>query len=124
MTGGLKTVNGMVNALQTVDGVGLARTLCQEPHFCSHILSSQITGAILQKLDPNNFDITAVAAGVQIKQIGKDLQPINLGLQENTESFLQSVSQWAQDLAEDKKGQFNEFPVLSNYHVPYNTGVA
>jgi 2,4-dienoyl-CoA reductase-like NADH-dependent reductase (Old Yellow Enzyme family) len=32
VTGGLKTIGAMVAALKHVDGVGLARAVCQEPH--------------------------------------------------------------------------------------------
>ena len=63
ITGGFKTAAAMVKALQTVDGVGLARPLCQEFNFCNDILSGKIKGAIRQRLDENNFGLTNIAAG-------------------------------------------------------------
>lgn len=63
ITGGFKTVGAMVKALKTVNGVGLARPVCQEPRFCADILAGKIKGAIKQRIDENNFGLTNVAAG-------------------------------------------------------------
>ena len=65
VTGGLKTVGAMVKALDTVDGVGLARPVCQEPRLCADILSGKINGAIKQGMDEQNFGLTIAAAGSQ-----------------------------------------------------------
>ena len=63
ITGGFKTVGAMVKALNTVDGVGLARPVCEEPRLPNDILSGKVKGAIKQRLDDNNFGLTNVAAG-------------------------------------------------------------
>ena len=65
VTGGFKTVGAMVKALDTVDGVGLARPVCQEPRLCADILSGKVKGAIKQRVDDQNFGLTNVAAGSQ-----------------------------------------------------------
>ena len=65
VTGGFKTVGAMVEALDTVDGVGLGRPVCQEPRLCADILSGKVKGAIRQALDEQDFGITSVAAGTQ-----------------------------------------------------------
>lgn len=65
ITGGFKTVGAMVKALDTVDGVGLARPVCVEPRLCADILSGNVKGAIKQRLDDNDFGLTNVAAGSQ-----------------------------------------------------------
>ena len=88
ITGGFKTVGAMVKALDTVDGVGLARPVCQEPRLCADILSGKVKGAIKQRLDESNFGITNVAAGSQIRMIGKDQEPIDLSREENEEAFM------------------------------------
>ncbi|KAF7187358.1 NADH-dependent flavin oxidoreductase nadA [Pseudocercospora fuligena] len=101
ITGGLKTVGAMVNALQTVDGVGLARPVCQEPRLCKDILEGKVKGAIEQKLDQDNFGITNVAAGTQIRQVGKDQEPIDLSVQENVDAFMKDMGAWAEKAAKD-----------------------
>lgn len=108
----------MVKALETVDGVGLGRSLCQEPNLCD-ILSGAINGAMLQKLDLQNFGTTAGAAGVQITQIGHDIQPINLSLQENVAKVFDALGEWMAAKKDDV--ELCGFPVLSGYDVPYNT---
>lgn len=101
VTGGFKTVGGMVSALETVDGVGLGRPVCQEFHLCKDILDGKITGAIDQKLDQQNFGLTNVAAGTQIRQVGKDQEPIDLSQQENVDAFMEDMGTWGQKMQED-----------------------
>jgi hypothetical protein len=121
VTGGLKTVEGMVKALETVDGVGIGRALCQEPNLCAHILSEQVKGAMLQKLDMLDFGATAGAAGLQISQMGKGLQPIDLSLEANVMKLFGTLGAWAAKRQEDL--EMYEFPVLPDYNIPYSTAV-
>jgi hypothetical protein len=121
VTGGLKTVEGMVKALDTVDGVGIGRALCQEPNLCAHILSGQVKGAMLQKLDMLDFGATAGAAGLQISQMGKGLQPIDLSLEANVMKLFGTLGAWAAKRQEDL--EMYEFPVLPDYNIPYSTAV-
>jgi 2,4-dienoyl-CoA reductase-like NADH-dependent reductase (Old Yellow Enzyme family) len=55
VTGGFKTVGAMVKSLGAVDGIGLARPVCQEPHLCRDILEGKVKGAIKQRLDDSNL---------------------------------------------------------------------
>jgi hypothetical protein len=121
VTGGLKTVEGMVKALDTVDGVGIGRALCQEPNLCAHILSGQVKGAMLQKLDMLDFGATAGAAGLQISQMGKGLQPIDLSLEANVMKLFGTLGAWAAKRQEDL--EMYEFPALPDYNIPYSTAV-
>ena len=101
VTGGFKTVSAMVNALNTVDGVGLARPACQEPRLCADILSGKVKGAIKQRLDESNFGLTNVAAGSQIRMIGKDQEPIDLSKEENEQAFMKDMGHWRDLMAHD-----------------------
>ena len=101
ITGGFKSVGAMVNALNTVDGVGLARPICQEPRLCSDILSGKVKGAIKQRLDESNFGLTNVAAGSQIRMIGKDQEPIDLSKEENEQAFMKDMGHWTDLMAHD-----------------------
>ncbi|KAL1858526.1 hypothetical protein Plec18170_002725 [Paecilomyces lecythidis] len=116
VTGGLKTVEGMVKALDTCDGVGIGRALCQEPYLCAHILSGKVKGALLQKLDMQDFGLTGATSGLQIKQIGQDLQPIDLSKEENVTKVLTAMGAWI----EAKKTDQNliQFPEIEGYNVP------
>ena len=101
VTGGFKTLGGMVEALKTVDGVGLARAVCQEFHIARDMLDGKVTGAIDQKLDQQNFGLTNVAAGTQIRQVSKDQAPIDLSVQENVDAFMKDMGSWGQKMQED-----------------------
>ncbi|CAF9903006.1 MAG: hypothetical protein HETSPECPRED_000085 [Heterodermia speciosa] len=101
VTGGFKTVGAMVNALNTMDGVGLARPVCQEPRLCADILSGKVQGAIKMRLDESDFGITNVAAGTQIRMIGKDEEPIDLSKEEYEEAFLKDMRHWSDLQAHD-----------------------
>jgi hypothetical protein len=99
--GGLKTSAAMVHALKTVDGVGLARPVCQEFHLPRNILDGKVKSAIQQKLDQQNFALMTVAARTQTRQVGKDEQPVDLSDEKNVDTFLKGMGQWGQKTAED-----------------------
>lgn len=101
ITGGFKTVSAMVKALDTVDGIGLARPVCQEPRLAADILAGKIKGAIKQRLDDNNFGLTNVAAGSQIRMVGKDQEPIDLSKEENEKAFMHDMGDWSDKMAHD-----------------------
>jgi 2,4-dienoyl-CoA reductase-like NADH-dependent reductase (Old Yellow Enzyme family) len=121
ITGGLKTVGAMVKALETVDGIGLARPVCQEPHLPKDILEGKVTGAIHLKLDDNNFGLTNVAAGTQIRQIGKDEEPIDLSDDNNVEAFQKDMETWSKKLGEDKDMEEFGYIDLSQAGKPYGS---
>lgn len=101
ITGGFKSVGAMVDALNTVDGVGLARPVCQEPRLCADILAGKVKGAIKQRMDESNFGLTNVAAGTQIRMIGKDQEPIDLSQEGNEQAFMKDMGQWADVMGKD-----------------------
>ncbi|KAJ9490825.1 hypothetical protein VN97_g2451 [Penicillium thymicola] len=104
VTGGFLTVAAMETALKTVDGVGLARTLCAEPHLASDIVSGRIrSGAINAGLSQYDYGMTEVVAGVQMRQIGNDRAPIDLTKEDNLKAFETSVAKWERDLEADSE---------------------
>ena len=54
----------MVNALKTVDGIGLGRPVCHEFDLPSKILKGTVKSAI-ENLDEQDYGPTSVAAGTQ-----------------------------------------------------------
>ena len=120
VTGGFKTAGAMINALQSVDGVGLARPVCQEPHLPLDILQGKALGAIKQKIDIDNFGLTNVAAGSQIKQIGRDQEPIDLSIETEVEAFNKDMGTWSEKMANNKDGWNYGFIDFENAKVlPY-----
>jgi 2,4-dienoyl-CoA reductase-like NADH-dependent reductase (Old Yellow Enzyme family) len=123
VTGGLRTVLGMIKALDSVDGVGLARPVCQEPHLAKDILEGKVDSVLVSKLDQQDFGLTSVAAGTQIRQVGRDQQPIDLSRQENVEAFQKDMESWGKKLAEDgtKMNEFGYVDIVSQGASPYGS---
>lgn len=119
ITGGLKTVGGMVKALDIVDGVGLARPVCQEPRLPKDILSGKVTGALHLKADDNDFGLTNVIAGTQIRQLGKNQEPIDMSDEKNVEAFKKDMEAWTKKLGEDKELKEYGYIDLSQAAQPY-----
>lgn len=101
VTGGFKTGGAMVEALKSVDGVGLARPACQEPRLPKEILEGKIKSAIKQRPDENNFGLTNVVAGSQIRQMGKDHEPIDMSSEENEQAFMKDMGAWGDKMSKD-----------------------
>ncbi|KAF7881255.1 hypothetical protein EAF00_011928 [Botryotinia globosa] len=103
VTGGFKTVGGMVSALDTVDGVGIARPAAQEFRLPKDILEGRVTGAKKMAVDENDFSFTNIAAGTQMRQVGKDQEPIDLSIEKNVEIFRKEMGIWGAKMAADKE---------------------
>jgi 2,4-dienoyl-CoA reductase-like NADH-dependent reductase (Old Yellow Enzyme family) len=101
VTGGFHTASGMVQALLTVDGVGLGRSITQEPRLPKELLAGTVQGAIQQKLDPQDFFKTSPAAGAQMLQIAQDEEPIDLSDDANVELFEKNLGEWMQEMQKD-----------------------
>lgn len=122
VTGGLKTASAMVDALQTVDGVGLARPVCLEPELPRQIIAGEVDAAIDQLTDDNDFGMTNVAAGTQIRQLGKDQQPIDLSDENNLKAFQKDIGTWTKGFEEDNDGsKYGFVDIESVQSVPYSS---
>lgn len=124
ITGGFLTLDGMVNALKTVDGVGLARPVCQEFHFTKDLLDGKISGAIEPKVDRDNFGLTNVIAGTQIRQVGKDQEPIDMSVQDNVDAFTKDMGSWTEKLKKGGASAYGYVDIESAKTEPYKTAAA
>ncbi|KAK4452509.1 hypothetical protein QBC34DRAFT_26428 [Podospora aff. communis PSN243] len=124
VTGGLRTVSGMVRALETVHGVGLARPVCHEFDLPKRILSGEAQGAIDYLLDDQDYLLTDVAAGTQVKIVGYDKAPLDMTQQSIVDSFNKSMAAWFQQLTTDTTNSFYGWvdvdeELLQPYGTPY-----
>jgi 2,4-dienoyl-CoA reductase-like NADH-dependent reductase (Old Yellow Enzyme family) len=125
ITGGFRSVGAMVKALDTLDGVGLARPFAQEPHLCKDILEGKITGAIKQIIDDNNFGLTNIAAGAQLRQISENLEPIDLSHQENLDALMKDIGTWSERMANYSRMHSYGYPEITSVRtVPFRTALA
>ena len=125
VTGGFKTVGAMIDALATIDGIGLGRPACQEPNLPKDILSGKVKGAIKVRLDENNFGLQVVAAGTQMQQISNDHQPIDLSQEAMAEAFSKSVAAWMDKLSKDSERKMSGYVDVTEVSpIPYGTARA
>jgi 2,4-dienoyl-CoA reductase-like NADH-dependent reductase (Old Yellow Enzyme family) len=124
ITGGFKTLDGMAGALKTVDGVGLARAVCQEFHLTKDILDGQVMGAIKQKVDQDDFGLTNVIAGSQIRQVGKDQEPIDMSVQENVDKFFEDMGDWQKKMSSGDAGNYGYVDIEHAKTEPYKSVTA
>ncbi|KAF2838250.1 FMN-linked oxidoreductase [Patellaria atrata CBS 101060] len=103
ITGGFRSVGAMVAALSTVDGVGLARSVAQEPRLLKDILSGNVHSAIKPMIEENNALASFLAARTQMTQIGNDHEPIDLGQETNAKGFFADIETFMKEAAEDVK---------------------
>ncbi|EWZ28396.1 uncharacterized protein FOBCDRAFT_138844 [Fusarium oxysporum Fo47] len=102
VTGGFRTVSAMVKALDVVDAIGLARPFCAEPTLAKDILSGAIkTGTVIPDIDTQDYGLTEVVAGTQMRQLGRNQAPMDLSKPEVVEAFQQSFAKWEALLEED-----------------------
>ncbi|KAB2578889.1 NADH-dependent flavin oxidoreductase nadA [Lasiodiplodia theobromae] len=101
VTGGFKTGAAMVDALKSVDGVGLGRPACQEPRLPKDLLQGKVQSAIQQRPPDNDFALSNVVAGSQMRQLGKDHEPIDMSDEENEKAFMKDLGAWGEKMAKD-----------------------
>ncbi|KAH7554752.1 hypothetical protein J3E72DRAFT_441928 [Bipolaris maydis] len=122
ITGGFKTAPAMLDALSTVDGIGLARPVCLEPELPRQILAGELDAAIKQRIEDGDFGTSLVAAGAQIKQLGKGEQPIDLSDEADFAAFLKDLGAWAEAKKDPKT--YGHMDVKSVKAAPYGTPLA
>ncbi|KAI1406993.1 NADH:flavin oxidoreductase/NADH oxidase-like protein [Hypoxylon sp. FL1857] len=103
VTGGLRTVGGMVRALDTVDGVGLARPLCEEWHLCKDMLEGKVDGAIITGIDPGDFWLSLMAGNRQIRLVGMGLEPPQSWKRGALEALKAAYPEWSSRKSTDRE---------------------
>lgn len=101
ITGGLRSVPAMLNALKVVDGIGLGRPATQEPDICKKILSGESDGARKLLISDDQFALTLGASATQIRQMGQDHEPIDLSQQDQVAALVKDMQSWQAKVAED-----------------------
>lgn len=125
VTGGFKTVGAMVDALTTIDGIGLGRPACQEPNLPKDILAGKVQGALQWRLDESNFGLQVVAAGTQMQQISRDQAPIDLSQRHLADAFARDMGVWLEKVQQDSERKMHGYVDIESVSpIPYGTAKA
>ncbi|PWN91401.1 NADH oxidase [Acaromyces ingoldii] len=94
VTGGFRTAKAMVNAIEdkSTDGIGLARPVCQEFDLPKLLIEGKVSSAKKLLLNEQDFVITNVAAGTQIRQVGKGQKPFDAADAGQVENFQKTIA--------------------------------
>ncbi|KAF2228714.1 FMN-linked oxidoreductase [Viridothelium virens] len=103
VTGGLRTVGGMVRALDTVDGVGLARPLCEEWHLCKDMLEGKVDGAIVTGIDPGDFWLALMAGNRNIRLVGLGAEPAECWRKGVIDELKATYDEWKSNKSTEKE---------------------
>lgn len=122
VTGGLRTVKGMVDALDTVDGVGLARPVTHEFDLPAKILRGEVPSAINILLDEQDFATTNVAAGTQIRLVSNDKEPLDLSREAHMKVFQDSMGKWGEKMSQNEdNSKFGYVDIFGVQLEPFGT---
>ncbi|KAJ3547697.1 hypothetical protein NM208_g1381 [Fusarium decemcellulare] len=104
-SGGFRTGPGMVSAISTVDGIGLARAAAQEPSLPKDLLSGTVTG-VIRPITPfvDNYHLSVALAGAQLGQIATNQHPLDSSDSERTQGVLRQLQTWTTTLVGDRPG--------------------
>ncbi|KAH7303283.1 NADH:flavin oxidoreductase/NADH oxidase [Stachybotrys elegans] len=120
ITGGMRSAAAMVDALKTVDGVGLARPAAQEPRIARDILEGRITSAIRPIEGLEDLGRGFRLAGTQLTQVGKGEEPFDASDKKLADSYLLDFDKWYKDLLDDgDKLEHHGYIRLSTEQRPY-----
>ncbi|KAF9766376.1 hypothetical protein IL306_001235 [Fusarium sp. DS 682] len=94
-SGGFRTALGMVKAIGTVDGIGLARPAAQEPMLSKDILTGNITGAIKPiSIFIENYHLALALTGGQLGQIAMGRDPPDSSDSERIQGIVRKLETW------------------------------
>lgn len=103
LTGGLRTVGGMVRALETVDGIGLARPLVQEFDLCKDILKGKVTGCLVPKIELGEFWLSLMAGNRIIREVGQGKEPLELWKDDVVAELRRGYDLWIDNKSSDRE---------------------
>ncbi|KNG89829.1 hypothetical protein ANOM_002849 [Aspergillus nomiae NRRL 13137] len=96
LTGGFRSAEGMLKGLETLDG-GFRR--------------------LVPRINQYDFGLAAVAACIQMRQMGTGLAPIDLSIPQGADSVTAAVASWAERKAKDRSEAAIQPPVVPGYAV-------
>ena len=101
-TGGFRTAAAMIEAVEsgTTDGIGLGRPVTQEFDLPRKLINGQLSAATDSHLDQQNFGVTNVASGTQMRQVANKFQPFDQSNKQDFDTFNDVMGRWMKDAGE------------------------
>ncbi|KAK8033482.1 hypothetical protein PG991_002880 [Apiospora marii] len=120
VTGGLRSAAAMVDALGTVDGVGLARPAAQEPRIARDVLEGRVSSAVRPVEGLEDLGRGFRLAGTQLAQVARGEEPFDASDEGMARAYLADFDKWYQALVDDgDKLEHRGYIQLSTPQRPY-----
>ena len=120
ITGGLRTTGAMIEALDTVDAVGIARPAAQEPWIARDLLNGKISGTIHPIAPFDNDSVMSNGmAGAQMRQVAFGRMPFISSDEMAMEDFKKQRAVHDDLTKEDHEKKNTWFVHLSSDPAPY-----
>ena len=112
----------MVKALDSgVQGVGIGRPTTDEFDLPKKIISGEVKGAVQMLGDLQNFGLTSVAAGTQMRLVSEGKAPLDLSNEEHYAAFMKSMGKWAEKRQSAGLDMYGYVDVEDFKLIPYGT---
>lgn len=100
VTGGFRTAKAMIEAITngSTQGIGLARPATDEFDLPNLLIQGKVPSSRKTLFDENDFGITNMAAGTQIRQVANGQKPFNVTDPKQVEEFKQVAGKAMQDM--------------------------
>jgi 2,4-dienoyl-CoA reductase-like NADH-dependent reductase (Old Yellow Enzyme family) len=120
ITGGLRSAAAMVDALDVVDGVGLARPAAQEPRLANDILTGLVSSAIRPIKELEDVPMGVPLAATQLGQIAMGQEPLDASDEKESKAYLGDHKIWYDAMMAGVDNlQFGGYVKLSTPQRPY-----
>lgn len=98
-TGGFRTAAAMIEAIEsgTTDGIGMGRPVTQEFDLPRKLINGQLSAATDSHIDQQNFMITNVASGTQMRQVANKIQPFDQSDKQDFDAFNDVMGNWMKE---------------------------
>ncbi|KAI1085193.1 NADH oxidase [Whalleya microplaca] len=132
ITGGIRTVGAMVDALQSgLDGVGLGRPSTTEPRLPKELLVKGSKACIKPLIGDTkviageeSFGFGAVLSGAHMRQMGLNQEPFDPSDQASVDGFMKDFATWSKGLTNRSKKEVLSHVKIQSVEVKPYGGVA
>ncbi|KAK8054293.1 hypothetical protein PG996_013594 [Apiospora saccharicola] len=116
VTGGLRTVGGMVAALDSVDGVGLGRPLCDEWYLCKEMLEGKVDGATIPGIPQTDFWLFLMAGNRNMRLVGMGAEPAEFWRDEVVAELRASYPDWVANKSTER--ELGRYKLIDQAYLP------
>ncbi|KAK7968047.1 NADH-dependent flavin oxidoreductase nadA [Apiospora aurea] len=116
VTGGLRTVGGMVAALDSVDGVGLGRPLCDEWFLCKEILEGKVDGATIPGIPQTDFWLFLMAGNRNMRLVGMGAEPAEFWREDVVAELRAGYPDWVANKSTER--ELGHYKLIDQAYVP------